>query len=141
MLLTGGCLCGQVRYRVETDSEFHYFCHCSDCRRHDGGPYHAAIVVPWSEIEITGDIAHHLTEAESGRTIARHHCSRCSSHLFITQWPEILRCSLKAGSLDDPSWFRPTHEIWTRSRVSWALPLPDMTSFEQGFEGQLPRWQ
>ncbi|MEM7507609.1 MAG: GFA family protein [Pseudomonadota bacterium] len=141
MLLTGGCLCRAVRYRVETPSELHYFCHCTDCQRHGGGPYHAAIVVAWADFELTGETTMGTVTAESGRTIARHHCPACGSHLFVTQWPVAERVSVKAGSLDDPSIFRPAFEIWTQSRAPWASPLPGMTSHAQGFVGELPRWR
>ncbi|MEL6478627.1 MAG: GFA family protein [Pseudomonadota bacterium] len=141
MLLIGGCLCGAVRYRVETPSELHYLCHCTDCQRHGGGPYHAAIVVAWEAFELTGETAHGEVTAGSGRTIARHHCPACGAHLFVTQWPVAGRVSVKAGSLDDPSLFRPRYEIWTRSRAPWSAPIPGLQSWERAFEGALPRWR
>ena len=43
---TGGCLCSSVRivasgrpYRVGV-------CHCLDCRKHHGAPFHASAIVP-----------------------------------------------------------------------------------------------
>lgn len=141
MLLTGGCLCGDIRYEVETPSTLHYLCHCADCRRHGGGAWHAAIVVAWADFRLTGETEMGSVTAESGRTIARHGCPRCHAHLFVTQWPVLERVSVKAGSLNDSSQFTPAYEIWTRSRVPWAPDFPGITSFEKGFEGELPRWR
>ena len=141
MLLTGGCLCGAVRYRVETPSELHYLCHCTDCQRHGGGTYHAAIVVAWAYFELTGETARGEVTAESGRTIARHFCPACGTHLFVTQWPVAGRVSVKAGTLDDLGLFQPRYEIWTRSRPDWSPELPGLISFKEGFIGQLPRWR
>lgn len=139
--LTGGCLCGAVRYSVETPSELHYVCHCSDCRKHGGGAWHSAIVVAADAFEVTGETEMSTVTAESGRTIARHGCATCHSHLWVSQWPVVERLSVKAGSLDNPSQFTPRYEIWTRSRARWAPEFPHMTSHECGFEGQLPRWR
>ncbi|MEM7238955.1 MAG: GFA family protein [Pseudomonadota bacterium] len=141
MKLTGGCMCGSVGYTVETPSELHYLCHCSDCRKHGGGAWHSAIVVDASVFEVTGETEMGTVTAESGRTIARHGCATCHSHLWVTQWPTMGRISLKAGSLDDPSLFRPRYEIWTRSRVAWAPAFPGLIGHEKGFEGELPKWR
>ena len=141
MRLTGGCLCGAVRYEVETPSELHYLCHCSDCRKHGGAAWHAAIVVAWADFKVTGETAKSTVTAESGRTIARHVCATCHSQLYVTQWPVAERVSVKAGSLDDQSLFDPRYEIWTQSRVDWAPDFPELESFEQGFVGELPKWR
>ena len=38
MTITGGCLCGQVRYQVETEPLWICHCHCGMCRKHTGAP-------------------------------------------------------------------------------------------------------
>lgn len=139
--LTGGCLCGAVRYAAETHSKLHYYCHCSDCRRYGGGAYHAAILVSATALAVTGDLKTWTVTADSGRIVARHTCPTCSNHLFTSPWPDPVRYSVKAGSLDDPSQFKPAFEIWTTSRVDWAAPAPDLIGFAAGFEGELPSWE
>jgi hypothetical protein len=64
--------------------------------------------------------------------IARHFCGACGGHFFISPLPEITRLSVKAGTLDNLSQFKPAHQIWCQSRQDWAA-LPDMESFDQGF--------
>ena len=132
--LEGGCLCGAVRYRAEAEETLHYLCHCTDCQRYGGGAYHSAIVVAAGALSVTGEPRVHTRAADSGRTIARYFCGACGGHLFTSPWPEAeaTRYSVKAGTLDDPSVFRPAHQIWCRSRQDWAT-LPVMESFEQGF--------
>ena len=130
--LTGGCLCGAVRYRAEATETLHYMCHCTDCQRYGGAGYHAAIVVASAEVELTGEPRVYTKTADSGRTVARYFCGDCGGHLFTSPWPEATRYSVKAGTLDDPSAFRPAHQIWCQSRQAWADP-PEMESFDQGF--------
>ena len=75
--LVGGCLCGAVRYRAETPSKVHYYCHCSDCRRYGGSAYHAAILVSAEALKVDGDLQTWTMTANSGRTVARHACAVC----------------------------------------------------------------
>jgi hypothetical protein len=35
-ILTGGCLCGAVRYQAEGEPLYAGFCYCEDCRRASG---------------------------------------------------------------------------------------------------------
>lgn len=35
-ILTGGCLCGAVRYQVEGEPLYAGFCYCVDCRKASG---------------------------------------------------------------------------------------------------------
>jgi hypothetical protein len=131
-ILEGGCFCGAIRYRAEAEETLHYLCHCRDCQRYGGGAFHAAIVVAAAALSVSGAPRVHASRADSGREIARHFCGDCGGHLFTSPWPEATRFSVKAGTLDDPSLFRPRSEIWCPSRRDWASS-PDLESFERGF--------
>jgi len=57
---TGGCLCGKARivasglpYRVG-------LCHCLDCRKHHGAPFHASAVFPQDAVAILREFANRL---------------------------------------------------------------------------------
>ena len=131
--LTGGCLCGAVRYRAAPGERLHYLCHCTHCQRWGGAGYHAAIVVAADALAIEGEPRVFTRLADSGRTVARYFCGDCGGHLFTSPWPEVTRYSVKAGSLDDPGLYHPAHQIWTQSRAAW-LDLPeDIETFAQGF--------
>ena len=52
----------------------------------------------------------------------REFCSNCGSPLFTRYVrpaiaPELV--GLWAGSLDDPSWYKPTVDLWTASAQAW----------------------
>ena len=95
--LTGGCLCGAVRYRV-TGAEPHFdACHCSMCRRFSGGVF-LAVEVPaegltWESGE--DEIATHASSDWAERGF----CRRCGSSLFW-RMPEGGMMALAAGTLD-----------------------------------------
>jgi hypothetical protein len=39
---------------------------------------------------------------------------------------------IKAGSLDDASWLKPSLEAWTRSAQPWSPPFEDTARLERG---------
>ncbi len=45
-VMTGGCQCGRVRYRVDVATHEAYLCHCRMCRRATGGASIAFVGVP-----------------------------------------------------------------------------------------------
>jgi hypothetical protein len=44
--ITGGCLCGRVRYSIDGEPPVTGVCHCKDCQRETGSAFAVAIVVP-----------------------------------------------------------------------------------------------
>jgi hypothetical protein len=70
--------------------------------------------------------------AGSGRINTRWVCPECGS--WISGPPRDGLVRVRAGTLDDTSWLRPTRHIWTRSKQPWIqLPAGD-----QIFEAQPP---
>ncbi|MEM8755124.1 MAG: GFA family protein [Pseudomonadota bacterium] len=137
-LLTGGCLCGAIRYEAAAEETLPYICHCTDCQRYGGGPFHAAIVVAAASLKIAGEPQVWAKTADSGREVARHFCGTCGGHVFTSPWPNVTRYSLKAGALDDPGVFRPAHQIWTNSGVDWVRIESATAQHEAGFAGPVP---
>ena len=42
--ITGGCLCGKIRYRADAEPAFVGLCHCRDCQKFTGSAFAAVIV-------------------------------------------------------------------------------------------------
>ena len=133
LVLTGGCLCGSVRYRYEGEVRDANYCHCADCRRASGSAFGVSVPVDAGGFEvITGEPKGYAKSGDSGRSVTRFFCPDCGSPLFTVPplHPEIR--FLKAGSLDDPSVVRPGRQSWTRSRVPWAAIDPGLPAYEKG---------
>lgn len=64
-------------------------------------------------------------------TTQRQFCPHCGSPLFSTVEAMPGVAFLKAGTIDDISWFEPTAEIWTRSAQPWALHFEHATRYER----------
>ncbi len=50
----------------------------------------------------------------------------CGSPLFLLNGANAAVRVLYAGSLDDPSWYRPSREIFVGSAQPWDLLHPDL---------------
>lgn len=129
--LTGGCLCGALRYTYRGEVGAAGYCHCADCRRVSGSAFGISVRVDASGFAIAKGTPRSFVKAgDSGRMVARFFCGDCGSPLYTLPplHPELV--FLKAGSLDDPSVVKPTRQAWTRSRVDWAEIDPAITSYE-----------
>lgn len=110
--VSGGCLCGGVRY-VATGRPWRVgLCHCLDCRKHHGALFHASAIFLEDAVTVEGE-----TRSYAGRFF----CPRCGSPVFARTGDEI---EINLGSLDAPDQFRPTYESWTVRREAWLPPFP-----------------
>ena len=129
--LTGGCLCGGVRYAYEGEVGPAGYCHCADCRKVSGCAFGVSVRVEAAAFRITSGAPKGFTKAgDSGRPVTRFFCPDCGSPLYTLPplHPDVV--FIKAGSLDDPGVVRPNRQAWTRSRVDWAEIDPEIASYE-----------
>jgi GNAT superfamily N-acetyltransferase len=120
--VSGGCLCGAVRYRVAAAPLEVVHCHCSLCRRATGAPF-----VTWATFAAT---AFSLTagapvERRSTPGAVRTHCAACGTALTFREDARPGSVDVTVGSLDDPEALPPTGHIWVSRRLSW-LDLDDV---------------
>ena len=127
---SGGCLCGNIRYECSAAPIVMVNCHCRDCQKTTGTAYAAAMLVPRNAVAIAGDVKYYDVTGDSGGTVSRGFCPNCGSRLFSKrQIPELM--GIMAGSLDDPSWFEPTVDVYADSAQPWDCMNPDLPKFDQ----------
>lgn len=113
--IAGGCSCGQLRYLATGEPVNVRVCHCRMCQKAIGAAFNARVMYRQDQVKITGVAAiHHTSDS-----LRRGFCGRCGATVFSARDSAGL-IGLTAGSLDDPSWFRPTMHIWTDSRQPWV---------------------
>ena len=122
MELSGGCLCGTVRYACSGEFLRQAICHCRDCQRWSGSAFHVGVIVPRSDFTLlSGELRTYRTTGESGRWIDRSFCPAGGSgllHVLEVRGPDIV--VIKAGTLDDPGVVVPNYEIFSRSKLPWV---------------------
>ncbi|CAH2599075.1 GFA family protein [Rhodovastum atsumiense] len=119
-MVSGGCLCGRIRYTATAAPAFTGICHCRDCQRATGSAFGTVVAFPREAVTILGDLRHYQGAGDSGRSITRGFCPNCGSSLTVevTTTPELLL--LAAGTLDDPAVVHPTAEIFCDSAQPWV---------------------
>jgi len=113
--VTGGCLCGAVRFRASGPPLRVGLCHCLDCRKHHGALFYAAAMFPAAAVHRSGE-----ARAFRGRAF----CPLCGSSVWAVTGDEV---ELHLGALDDPGVFQPTYELWTCRREPWLPEFPETT--------------
>jgi hypothetical protein len=132
--MTGRCLCGGVSYRAEAEPLAQAVCHCTDCQHQTGSAFSPVVVVPRAALTLEGStLASFTTIGDQHSTeTQRQFCSACGSPIvsFVGATPDL--AYVKAGTLDDMSWFEPTVEVWSRSAQPWSPHFEQAARFEQG---------
>jgi hypothetical protein len=131
--ITGGCLCGAVRYQLSEPPIEGGYCHCSRCRRAYGGLFLAGLRFPGRAFALTsGDLQNF--EASVAR---RSFCAACGSPIaFAYQGADDVW--ILVGSLDRPEqWpltsaasFGPVRHLHVDSRVSWFSIADDLPKLD-----------
>ena len=127
---TGGCACGAIRYECNAEPLTMFYCHCRDCQRASGGPYTPVVYVPAKAFKITkGSPRYYNTPSEAMGHNKRGFCPDCGSRLFggKTDFGQ----GIAAGTLDNPSVYKPQHEIWTSDAQPWDHMDPNLQKFEK----------
>ncbi len=117
--LTGGCLCGTVRFRLAAEPIDAGWCHCRTCQLNSGALAMAfASIAPADYVVETG--------AEARRTIAssetgeRVFCGRCGTPLMMREADGSGTCDFSLATLDDPGAVPPGFHIFYANRIAWA---------------------
>jgi len=128
--LTGGCLCGQVRYEARGAPQFAGLCYCGDCRKASGSGFMPFMGFAAEDVDFQGETFQSRVRAFRGGEAVRNHCAHCGGLVFGGIVGEDTSHTVYAGSLDAPTAFEPKIAIFTRERPAWAALPPGLTAFE-----------
>jgi hypothetical protein len=93
-----------------------------------------AVGVAKSALTIHGDLTTFSKTGDSGKSIHRKFCAACGSPVAdeADGFPDIVM--LSSGTLDDPSWVKPTMQIYCDSAQPWVHLEGEMQRFaKKGF--------
>lgn len=125
----GGCLCGNLRYRVSGAPFDVDYCHCRMCQKSTGAPVGVWMDFKKEQLEwLSGQ----PKEYASSDTVRRGFCFECGSSISFrdTRYPDYY--TLTIVSLDDPNAFHPNYHIHTSSRPEWFSILDELESHAGG---------
>jgi hypothetical protein len=128
--LSGGCMCGAVRYSISEPPMAAGLCHCNRCRPQSGSAFSTVIIIKRPSLHLEGETAVFEDIGSSGLRVVRRYCPRCGSPLTTEPdvAPEVM--FVKAGGSDSNEWFHPVMELFVGRRRPWVAPVPGAQQFE-----------
>jgi hypothetical protein len=132
-MTAGSCLCGGVKFEVESFASDIYKCHCSKCRKIFGGASSAAALASKENFSwLQGkELRHSYKPPESD--YGTQFCSNCGSLVPIYIEAKKLYW-IPVGLLESDPGIPLTRHIHTASRASWEILDEHTEKLEEGFE-------
>ena len=130
-MITGGCLCGAVRYVVRADPITTRTCWCRLCQYIGAGSGTVNVCFPSEAVTVEGELRDFVSTADSGARMDRRFCPSCGTHLFsdAEECPHLT--FVRAGTLADPEIAIPEMTIWTSQAPEWACIAADIPRHER----------
>jgi hypothetical protein len=126
---TGGCACGEIRFRITAPLMGVGVCHCTACQKASGGPPNYVALAPTAGFEVTkGEARIYLSKGDSGEDVGRAFCAACGSPLWSLP-PGGPFMPVKLGALDDTSDLAPSLHLYTASAPAWHLMHDGLPAF------------
>ena len=119
--ITGGCLCGAVRFECASPPVLARACWCRVCQYLSAGSASINVILRTEGLRVTGELGEYRSTADSGNRMRRRFCPKCGTPMFSDSEARPGLMVVRAGTLDDPELGRPSGYIWTASAPSWAV--------------------
>jgi hypothetical protein len=122
--VTGGCLCGGVRFELSEPATAAGYCHCTRCQKRTGGGSSLQARTDGrtfrlvSGAELVGAWRH----ADGG--FEKCFCRECGAHLFSRNPDDASHMSIRMAAFDGDPGVRPSWRAFTAYAPPWE-PVPD----------------
>ena len=130
MGLTGGCMCGAVRYELKSTPFDCGWCHCRTCQLNSGAPAMVFASVPVADFRFTQgeELVGRFDSSDFGHRLF---CSRCGTPFLmrVNHQPETVDFSI--ATLDQPDRIVPRFHIFYGSHIAWAPAGDDLPRHER----------
>ncbi len=128
---SGTCHCGRVAFTINGKVLNVVNCHCSICRRANGGAFSSFVVVPEEAFEVVKgqDLLTRYAMSDKGE---KHFCRVCGAPVFNRNklYPKVTVVPL--GCLDGPEQFIPKVNIFCERMLPWVAFAKEITCYEKG---------
>ena len=131
----GGCLCGQVRYKVKGKPSFSGVCHCRYCQLRTASAFSVPAYFESDNFEIeAGAVKQYEFKSESDNRWDIYFCSNCGTTVYYQlevyrKWGSFI--GIDSGTFDPPTfWFTPSGEVFCRSKAHFIGDLKTARTFD-----------
>ena len=121
--LTGGCLCGSVRYEISEPLVSASYCHCTRCQRRTGTSASAQARVADGSLRVIqgAELIREWVPGDGGWP--KCFCSMCGGALW-SRSPDGATMSVRLGTFDGDPGIRPSYRQYVAYAAAWE-PIPD----------------
>jgi hypothetical protein len=134
----GSCLCGTVKYEIDTRLKSITHCHCSMCRKAHGAAFGSYVAVPARAFRITegkAQVASYL----SSEQVVRCFCSHCGSTLMRQDQERFKEwISIAIGTLDTPLEHASQQHAFVWTKAGWYEIKDNFQKHRYGVPVTLP---
>jgi hypothetical protein len=127
-MISGGCLCGAIRYEARGEPYHVTHCHCADCRRSAGAAFVTWCSFPREDFRFINGEPREI--AFAGRL--RGFCPACGTTLTFRSSPETDEIDVTVSSFDHPEVVSPSDHIWIEDRLPWIALADGLATHARG---------
>ena len=129
--LTGGCLCGAVRYTLKEGMRLApYACHCTDCQKRTGTAFSEHMLFAEKDIDVEGALDAAEYTQPSGTKSTIYGCETCKARIYAVNDRRAGFASLRCGTLDNSSDVVPAAHVWVKSKQLWIVIPEDSKTMD-----------
>ena len=130
--IKGSCLCRSIKYTSKAEPIAQVVFHCVDCQKQTGTAFSIVLLLQEVDLNISG--SSHATTPSFGDTdkeTIRHFCNNCGSPIYSQPRAYPGLAALKAGTLDDTSWLKPTINVYCETAQPWVVMGKGMENYDR----------
>ncbi len=122
--ISGGCLCGGVRFELGAPPAEAGYCHCTRCQRRTGVAASAQARVDGAAFELRcgEQLLAWWRHPDGG--FEKGFCSGCGAHLFSRNPDDRSQLNVRMAAFDSDPGLRPSYRQFVAYAASWE-PIPD----------------
>jgi hypothetical protein len=132
-VLTGGCLCGRVRFELTEAPRSAGYCHCTRCQRRTGTAASPQARVDGGTFRLLEGERFVRAYAPGGGGAEKCFCGECGGHLYSRNPDEPAQMSVRMGAFDGDPGVRPSWRAYVAYAASWeSIPEDGLERFDDG---------
>ena len=132
--LTGGCICGQVKYQITDKPLFTQACHCKDCKVLTGSSYVVNSSILENTLIVEGEVSSTELKAGSGASYKTYFCTKCGNYVYADYDSAVGRLTVRTKTLDNSEKFPPQVHIFTKDKDPWLNLSEDVICFKEMYD-------
>jgi hypothetical protein len=135
-LVSGGCLCGGVRFELSEAPRLAGYCHCTRCQRRTGTAASAQARIDGRTFRVLQGEGLIKAWRHPDGGYEKCFCSECGAHLFSRDPDDHDDIAVRLGAFDGDPGVRPQWRAHTAYAAAWEpIPDDDLEHFAEGTTG------